>query len=612
MKKFLRITFVLLLGLTYLQPAAQESDITNIIDADFSIFTYGSPEEPVEFDSFKGYFNTYFPSWSSINVAQAGGSLLIRDGGNVRTKNVDMSAYGGCVRVSLRVKAMDTYGGTVQIALGYSSTQTIMLSGEDWEDIEVTMLGGTSYSNITVRPFLSSSGILVQYLKIDQSPSFIAAPYVFQPSDADGTSFTAMWRSVSGATEYFIDVYSYDGNGGKNYFLKNESSGTSTSKIITGLDPTKKYYFVVRASNGKGVSADSDEIEVVKAIDEMEKPVIIKNIYKDDSYEIAWSPVNDAERYEVNIYSTTTLTETGRTSILAEDFSLVTSGSFNNVDFTVYDLNRFTHQPGWDGNTTSLCLANGMMVIDNWGDERYLATPNLDLSSNNGKVFVSVNAAYSSYGSYYLNGTLNIALVTGQSGNYQVIDQKDITFDASKFKTYTVELSGGTSNCRVLFTSPESNNHRIFFEDINVEQELGAGSSIKEHIHTGNTEGNSYNGYLPSKANTTYSFTVTAIGRSASTGDIVTIKSEPSTEVQLGASQSGTDDIVGNDSGINVWASAEGLTITADKDTTVYVYDIYGRTIHTSEVKAGTSDIAINTKGIVIVKANGYTKKIIL
>ncbi len=113
-----------------------------------------------------------------------------------------------------------------------------------------------------------------------------------------------------------------------------------------------------------------------------------------------------------------------------------------------------------------------MMVIDNWGDERYLATPNLDLSSNNGKVFVSVNAAYSSYGSYYLNGTLNIALVTGQSGNYQVIDQKDITFDASKFKTYTVELSGGTSNCRVLFTSPESNNHRIFFEDINVEQEL--------------------------------------------------------------------------------------------------------------------------------------------
>jgi len=182
---------------------------------------------------------------------------------------------------------------------------------------------------------------------------------------------------------------------------------------------------------------------------------------------------------------------------------------------------------------------------------------------------------------------LNIALVTGQSGNYQVIDQKDITFDASKFKTYTVELSGGTSNCRVLFTSPESNNHRIFFEDINVEQELGAGSSIKEHIHTGNTEGNSYYGYLPSKANTTYSFTVTAIGRSASTGDIVTIKSEPSTEVQLG-------------------------TITADKATTVYVYDIYGRTIHTSEVKAGTSDIAINTKGIVIVKANGYTKKIIL
>ncbi len=86
MKKFLRITFVLLLGLTYLQPAAQESDITNIIDADFSIFTYGSPEEPVEFDSFGATSTHTSRHGASINVAQAGGSLLIRDGGNVRTK----------------------------------------------------------------------------------------------------------------------------------------------------------------------------------------------------------------------------------------------------------------------------------------------------------------------------------------------------------------------------------------------------------------------------------------------------------------------------------------------------------------------------------------------
>ena len=139
------------------------------------------PEEPVNSDSFKGYFNTYFPSWSLYKCCTGRRQPTHTRWRQCPHKNVDMSAYGGCVRVSLRVKAMDTYGGTVQIALGYSSTQTIMLSGEDWEDIEVTMLGGTSYSNITVRPFLSSSGILVQYLKIDQSPSFIAAHMYSSP-----------------------------------------------------------------------------------------------------------------------------------------------------------------------------------------------------------------------------------------------------------------------------------------------------------------------------------------------------------------------------------------------------------------------------------------------
>jgi opacity protein-like surface antigen len=82
MKINLRSALVAVTAIFGLATSAQEADVTVAIDADFTIFTEGSPEEPVAFASYgTGSFTSYFPSWSVSKVYQAGGALLIADGG---------------------------------------------------------------------------------------------------------------------------------------------------------------------------------------------------------------------------------------------------------------------------------------------------------------------------------------------------------------------------------------------------------------------------------------------------------------------------------------------------------------------------------------------------
>lgn len=68
----------------------------------------------------------------------------------------------------------------------------------------------SSYSNYAnIGPYLSADGMFLKSVKIEQGKEFIGAPTAYLPSDANGTSFTARWKAVSGADKYYIDVYSY-------------------------------------------------------------------------------------------------------------------------------------------------------------------------------------------------------------------------------------------------------------------------------------------------------------------------------------------------------------------------------------------------------------------
>lgn len=565
MKKFLLSLAAAVVSLAASYASAQESDITTVLSADFSVFSEGSPEEPVTIPSYgTGSFTSYFPSWYvSGSVAQAGGALLMKDGSSVRTNYNNLSANGGCFRVTLEVKAMDSYGGAVTVTVGYTGGETIFLT-DQWETVDVIMTGGTSMSNVTIAPFLSVSGVLVKSMVIEQSASFIAAPVAYQPSSATATSFTASWKRVSGATDYLLDVYSYAADGEtREYFLQNQSCGTATSYKVENLDPDKKYYYVVRASNGVGVSNDSNEIEVVIYISSIDAPVISVES-TDGNFTLNWEPVENAEHYEVDIYTNETLTEAGLSDVLSEDFSLVNEGTMSSLSFDVYNLDKWTQTPGWDGLTTNMALSAGMLVLDKYGTDRYLATPVLDLSADNGNVTVTVNMAESFFGKFYEGAKVNVALVTYNSGDedYTVISSEEVTIDATEFKEYTVNLTGGTSACRIKITSDDANENRIFLDDVTVSQMLPAGAVQRRLYSQTRCDETTFSGSVEPQENVTYSATVTAIGRTVMLGEIAEIYSSPSNEVAFGA-----------------LSGVENVAVEAGNDTTAEYFDLNGRRV---------------------------------
>lgn len=606
MTKFLRFFVAALLCVTTMSAFSQnEAEITTVLDADFSQFTEGSPTSPVTFPSYgSGSFTSYFPSWFVSKVGQAGGALIIQDGGYMQTSYLNLSANSGVARITVRFRAIDDYGCAVKVSMGYSasSIMTHYQFDNEWHTVSFIIGGGSSSTRVRVEPVLSASGILIESLKVEQSASFFAAPVAAQPSVADATSFTATWSSVTGTTNYYLDVYSYNATGAKDYFMQNEDCGTSRSKAVKGLDPTKTYYYVVRASNGTATSGDSNEIEVVPVISSIDTPVTDYATVANGKATITWSAVENAHSYIVNLYRHTTLKEAADVEILNEDFAGVTEGSLTSIDFTYnYKLDQYTNMKGWDGE--ELGLAAGYMVLTPFGgSEGALVTPALDLSDDNGTFYVTTRLAEGAYGSMYSGGTITMKILDAEDN---VLETGEI-YVQEGFTEYTLAFTKGTKATRIGFYY--SGNDKIFFDSIVVSQSKPAGSVINELIAEENVKETSYTFNYTAQENVEIGFTVMAVGRTVSGGEITDITSEPSAEKYV--SQTSAIDNVATDSAVAVSVTAPGsISVESPAAVEVTVYDIAGRVIATATAE-GHAVIETGYRGVAIVKAGAKTFKV--
>ena len=89
-----------------------------------------------------------------------------------------------------------------------------------------------------------------------------AAPTARSATNVTATSFTATWRTVSGAIDYRLDVST------SSTFItyvpgyQDLSAGNVLSYPVTGLSPSTSYYYRVRSYNGCAASANSSVISV--------------------------------------------------------------------------------------------------------------------------------------------------------------------------------------------------------------------------------------------------------------------------------------------------------------------------------------------------------------
>ncbi|UPQ79679.1 T9SS sorting signal type C domain-containing protein [Flavobacterium azooxidireducens] len=134
------------------------------------------------------------------------------------------------------------------------------------------LLSDTNYSvymnyQCTAAPLFSSWTTEITF-----TTSVLSAPDAGAPAGLSDTFFSARWIAVLGATGYRLDVSefsdfsvmlpSYD-----NLFV----SGSSTSRLVSGLDPSTNYYYRVRAegiSGGGPVTSANSNIIMVTTFDE--------------------------------------------------------------------------------------------------------------------------------------------------------------------------------------------------------------------------------------------------------------------------------------------------------------------------------------------------------
>ena len=587
--------------------AAEENVLA---EADFSTLTNGTEEAPVLCTSYP-YGPSAFKDWvgtSTGKIGEAGTSgIYIPDGSTLSSPRFSgVTTTGGAIKVTMTVKLNNTNIGGVSLAWGYGTAQTVYLSSGEWQDIEyiVTPTSASSYSNqAKISPFLVADGIFVKYIKIAQSPDFVSAPTVYQPSDADGTSFTARWRTVTGALKYYIDVYSYDAAGNKAFFKENmEVVGTSVK--IEGLDPATTYYYVVRAANATGVSSDSEEIEVVKVITEIATPVAkLMSCDESGNFTASWSEVADADSYSVAVFRSTVLAEAAEATVLSEDFSAMTTGSLSSVDFIGESKLALLSEPGWTGS--DLLSAGGAIGISPFSGDAYIATPALDLSADGGKATVVINMAGNRYGTFYTGYVVKFSTVDA-NGNESV--PVEVTIDKKEFADYTVALTGCTDATKVKVAV--SGDDRVIIDNIDIKQLKPAGYVSTITYATAETEACEYSGKVEFEAGVSYTFAVAANGRTVDGGEITEISSSPSEPLAITPS-SGIGSVDAADSTVIAKAGEGTVAITTPAAATVEIADIAGRVLVRSAVAEGTSSIAVPARGVVIVKVGAKTAKMI-
>lgn len=540
MKKVLHYLFAAVMLVTAQSAMAQE--VTTVFEESFDAFTEGSEAEPAATDISSGVTNklsTTLSGWSGRYVYEAGGALKIGDGGNLQTTRYDMKANKGVIKISMRVRSYDETGAMFNIAVNYATKVTDYVTDNKWHNVSYVVNGAstisTTYLKITAQ--MAASGILIDDLKVEQSESFYPAPVAKQPTQADGTSFTAKWDYISGSTGYYLDVYTKDAAGAPVYALQNQFvSGAYTSSYkVTDLDASKTYYFVVRATNGTATSENSNEIEVVKVITKLDTPEALPaSDVTAGGFTANWNAVANAEGYMVTVAKVLTLKEDKNVVVASEDFEGLKEGTVAAPIYPALEefLDKYTNEAGW--YAYGHLYAKGMIGLAPFSESSpaTLESPIKDLSSNGGKFTVKVRMGCTQSGVYVGGKEVTVNLYNADDETNKPLETKKVTL-LEGLNDYTIEFTKGIDVSTVEFSYPGITT-RVWIDSVQISQDKKAGDEVQSVVcDTDAKDALSMPFALPFGDGVSYRYSVAAYVTTVVDGDIDLLYSAQSDLVEV-------------------------------------------------------------------------------
>lgn len=608
---------------------------TPVIFEDFSKFTAGSEDVPdaTEISDIQtgeipvSYLSNF--GWNGAGIFQAGGScyvdLVMYDGGEdtgfLDSPYLNLSANAGKFTVKLRAKSKSPQGDDLIIG-----TYNLGSSNFQWESVQLT----NAWKEFTVSFDQGIDGTAVEFYSME-SPCFLddievsqesataglAAPEANPASNITATSFTASWSAVTGATSYLLNVYSYDDTKSsrikavaatRNYYLQDEEiNGTTVS--VEQLNKDLQYYYTVRATDGTSISDESAEIKVEKESDEIKATTLLTptNVTA-NGFTARWEAVKGVSTYWFYLFEKYTAPSDQTYTVVDEDFSGVTVGTVANPVLGSMQeiLDSYTKASGWEAMFP--LYAKGMIGLSDDMSllPSVLLTPRYDLSANDGKFTVELNATSSSS-----QDVLSLLKECFDTPHLEASDLRDVTLSTtSKFISTEFQhvnpLAVGGVDLQIYTTG-----HKTFIDDIKIKKDLKQGDSFS-YIYFGTVAktGKSIESVpveLSPRPGYTYSYGVVVLKP---------LEVEPYLEF-LGYENRMDVDIPNSSinsasaDNLKAYVFKDNLHIILNADSKIDVYSISGKLLKSVNGNAGENILPLTDRGIYLVKSGGSVVKII-
>lgn len=468
---------ITLLGLIFaLGSAASFADMKYrvLLWEDFSKFTAGSEEKPSTTTVNDGFQSipsnkTLSPGWQGVEIYQAGGAAYQGAGGRLFTPDLVLSENGGTFRVTFKMKlAKGSPVGIANVVHSNISSYEGPELTEEWQTISVEMSGGIKNDFICIRGVGVTAEawnkvcVLIDDVLVEVPDPVLKSPESLSYGDFDGSSFTATWKSVEGATGYDVRVYTLSGESTPNYVISDITTESTTVKI-TGLEEKwKDYYFQVRAFNADESSPWSSPL----LIEGLPAPLLKDETnISPQSFTASWDAVPGTYAYEILTYYQHTAKGDEQFYHIDTDFSFVTQQELTSG----FDAG-FDELPGWFFGCAD--LQDGYIGVQ--GAMAYLGyaaqveSPALNLASSGGKLSVEFKAKNDD-----ARTAVAVALYNPYNGDFRLADSEE--FELSKnWHTVRVSLTGGIDGSILAFIPTRSGN--VYFDDVKVWQNLKEGA----------------------------------------------------------------------------------------------------------------------------------------